>query len=249
MNIWLFIFGLLLFFLSLFLILIVLVQRGRGGGLTGALGGMGGQSAFGAKAGDTFTRITVVTAVLWILLSMATIKIYNPPMSSDQTANDGVSSGAGAAESNEDGTPPSDAGSTSSETTVPSGAGESNQPPGENGSLDALLDGKGKTSEEGKAEEPEADQAKGRTRNAKEPKACKGQRSLSQRRGTQSQQGQRSRHQAPEDRIPCHSNENVRSGTQSPTAKGRTTHVTHDQNWPRRIPRKIRIYSTLGQMT
>jgi len=35
--------GFLLFGTALFLILLVLVQRGRGGGLTGALGGMGGQ--------------------------------------------------------------------------------------------------------------------------------------------------------------------------------------------------------------
>ena len=54
------IFGILLFLTSLFLILLVLVQRGRGGGLAGALGGMGGQSAFGTKAGDVFTRITIV---------------------------------------------------------------------------------------------------------------------------------------------------------------------------------------------
>ena len=53
--------------LSIFLILLVLVQRGRGGGLVGAFGGMGGQSAFGAKAGDLFTRITVVTVSIWIL--------------------------------------------------------------------------------------------------------------------------------------------------------------------------------------
>jgi len=53
---------------SLFLILLVLVQRGRGGGLAGALGGMGGQSAFGTKAGDLFTRITVGVAGFWIIL-------------------------------------------------------------------------------------------------------------------------------------------------------------------------------------
>lgn len=41
-----------LLLVSIFLILIILVQRGRGGGLAGALGGMGGQSAFGTKAGD-----------------------------------------------------------------------------------------------------------------------------------------------------------------------------------------------------
>ena len=53
--------------LSVFLILLILVQRGRGGGLVGAFGGAGGQSAFGAKAGDLFTKITVVTVCFWIL--------------------------------------------------------------------------------------------------------------------------------------------------------------------------------------
>ncbi len=57
--------GWLMGFLSVFLILLVLVQRGRGGGLTGALGGPGGQSAFGSKAGDTFTVITIVVASIW----------------------------------------------------------------------------------------------------------------------------------------------------------------------------------------
>jgi protein translocase SecG subunit len=57
--------GLLMGFLSMFLILLILIQRGKGGGLTGALGGPGGQSAFGSKAGDTFTVITVVVASVW----------------------------------------------------------------------------------------------------------------------------------------------------------------------------------------
>ncbi len=55
--------------ISLFMILLVLIQRGRGGGLAGAFGGMGGQSAFGTRAGDTFTRITIVLAVVWVLLA------------------------------------------------------------------------------------------------------------------------------------------------------------------------------------
>jgi preprotein translocase subunit SecG len=59
-------FGITTFLISLFLILLILVQRGRGGGLSGALGGPGGQSAFGTKAGDLFTRITIVTAAIWI---------------------------------------------------------------------------------------------------------------------------------------------------------------------------------------
>ena len=64
--------------LSVFLILVILVQRGRGGGLTGALGGMGGQSAFGTKAGDLFTRITIVVAAIWVLLSMASLEGAQP---------------------------------------------------------------------------------------------------------------------------------------------------------------------------
>ena len=75
----------LLFCTSLFLMLLILVQRGKGGGLTGALGGMGGQSAFGSKAGDAFTKITIITAIIWITLCMITIAAFNPPPRS-QTA-------------------------------------------------------------------------------------------------------------------------------------------------------------------
>lgn len=60
--------GFMLVFMALFLIALVLIQRGRGGGLAGAFGGAGGQSAFGTKAGDLFTRITVVVAAIWIVL-------------------------------------------------------------------------------------------------------------------------------------------------------------------------------------
>lgn len=64
----------LMFLAAVFLILLVLVQRGRGGGLAGALGGMGGQSAFGTKAGDLFTRVTIVAAGVWIVLCIFTVK-------------------------------------------------------------------------------------------------------------------------------------------------------------------------------
>lgn len=57
----------LLLGLGFFMILLVLLQRGRGGGLVGALGGAGGQSAFGTRAGDVFTKITVVVATFWVL--------------------------------------------------------------------------------------------------------------------------------------------------------------------------------------
>ncbi len=67
----------LLFATSLFLILLVLIQRGRGGGLAGAFGGMGGQSAFGTKAGDLFTRITIVVAAFWIMLCAFSVKYFS----------------------------------------------------------------------------------------------------------------------------------------------------------------------------
>ncbi len=82
--------GWLMGFLSLFLILLILIQRGKGGGLTGALGGPGGQSAFGSKAGDTFTVITVVVASVWAFtcaFTMWLLGAHAPPVvaNADQT--------------------------------------------------------------------------------------------------------------------------------------------------------------------
>jgi len=66
----------MLFLVGAFMILLILVQRGKGGGLAGAFGGMGGQSAFGTKAGDLFTRITIGAACVWILLCVWTVKSF-----------------------------------------------------------------------------------------------------------------------------------------------------------------------------
>jgi preprotein translocase subunit SecG len=59
----------LLLLVGMFMILVVMLQRGRGGGLVGALGGQGGHSAFGTRAGDLFTWITIGTACVWVLLA------------------------------------------------------------------------------------------------------------------------------------------------------------------------------------
>ena len=64
--------------LGLFLILLVLIQRGKGGGLAGAFGGSGGSSAFGTRAGDQFTRITLTVAAIWVLLIMLMVKMVQP---------------------------------------------------------------------------------------------------------------------------------------------------------------------------
>jgi preprotein translocase subunit SecG len=60
---------------GLLLILLVLIQRGKGGGLIGALGGTGGSSPFGSRAGDQFTRITIYFAMLWLFLVMAQVRV------------------------------------------------------------------------------------------------------------------------------------------------------------------------------
>jgi preprotein translocase subunit SecG len=68
-HIWTDIFSILFAIASIFLVFIILLQRGRGGGLAGAFGATGGQSAFGTKAGDVFTRITIGIAVVWVALA------------------------------------------------------------------------------------------------------------------------------------------------------------------------------------
>lgn len=62
---------------SIFMIGLVLIQRGKGGGLAGAFGASGGSSAFGTKAGDVFTRITITTGGVWILMAMLLVLVSN----------------------------------------------------------------------------------------------------------------------------------------------------------------------------
>jgi preprotein translocase subunit SecG len=110
-EIGLFFLQVLLLLSSVFLILLILVQRGKGGGLTGALGGMGGQSAFGSKAGDAFTKITVITALVWITLCMVTIARYNPPPRAVQKATPGAAMTSGSQEDTDSSMSSSDDGS------------------------------------------------------------------------------------------------------------------------------------------
>jgi preprotein translocase subunit SecG len=56
---------------SLVLILIILIQKGRGGGLASAFGGMGGNTAFGAKTGDVLTWATSIIFGVFLLLAVA----------------------------------------------------------------------------------------------------------------------------------------------------------------------------------
>ncbi len=84
------VYGIIMLLIAVFLILLVLIQRGRGGGLSGAFGGAGGQSAFGSKAGDTFTRITIVAATIWFALCLIGVKFVGitgaSPFQDDEAA-------------------------------------------------------------------------------------------------------------------------------------------------------------------
>lgn len=86
-----------LMIVGILLIFIVLLQRGRGGGLAGALGGAGGQSALGTKAGDVFTKITIVLAAIWILL--ACLSIYAVRNAAESKAEAFTNPDAGESES------------------------------------------------------------------------------------------------------------------------------------------------------
>lgn len=82
----------LLMLAGIFMILLILVQRGRGGGLAGAFGGMGGQSAFGTKAGDVFTKITVAVAVVWVILAGISIRMMDAASSGNYGGGEAAAS-------------------------------------------------------------------------------------------------------------------------------------------------------------
>lgn len=67
--------NLVVILIGMFLMLIILIQRGKGGGLAGAFGGAGGSSPFGSKAADQFVKITLWLAAVWVLVIMIHVKV------------------------------------------------------------------------------------------------------------------------------------------------------------------------------
>src|SRR5215471_18463657 len=58
-------------FVCLFLILVVLLQAGKGGGMGIAFGGAGSQTVFGSSgAGNFLTRLTSITAFVFLVTSL-----------------------------------------------------------------------------------------------------------------------------------------------------------------------------------
>ncbi|MBN1806947.1 MAG: preprotein translocase subunit SecG [Sedimentisphaerales bacterium] len=85
------------------LILIILIQKGRGGGLSGAFGGAMASGILGSKTGDFLTWVTIVLASVVLTLGVVMGKFYKPdigkygedtpttqvqPEGSEQTASD-----------------------------------------------------------------------------------------------------------------------------------------------------------------
>jgi len=66
------------FIVCALLILLVLLQKGRGGGLGAAFGGAG-SSAFGTRTGDVFTWVTIVLVAMFLLLAIISSVAFRPP--------------------------------------------------------------------------------------------------------------------------------------------------------------------------
>lgn len=65
------------FLCALILILMILIQKGRGGGLSGAFGGMA-SGVLGSKTGDFMTWVTVILVFIFLTFSVVIAKYYKP---------------------------------------------------------------------------------------------------------------------------------------------------------------------------
>ncbi|MHC4867165.1 MAG: preprotein translocase subunit SecG [Planctomycetota bacterium] len=63
------------------LVLVILIQKGRGGGLSSAFGGSMAGGLLGSKTGDFLTWVTIVTVGVFLLLAIVMAKFYRPTVS------------------------------------------------------------------------------------------------------------------------------------------------------------------------
>lgn len=119
---------------SVFLILVVLLQTGKGADLAGAFGGGGSQTAFGSRGAATvLSKMTTIAAVLFMVTSFS-LAIYSARGSASVLDETGVpTAGAPAPAATDAATPPpavEESPEAPSDTLLPpEGAEESQTPP------------------------------------------------------------------------------------------------------------------------
>ena len=67
------------------LILIILIQKGRGGGLSGAFGGGMASGILGSKTGDFLTWVTIILVGVFLTLAVVMAKFYKPSIGLEDT--------------------------------------------------------------------------------------------------------------------------------------------------------------------
>jgi len=65
------------------LILIILIQKGRGGGLSAAFGGGMAGGILGSKTGDFLTWVTITLVGVFLFLAVVMAKFYKPSPATD----------------------------------------------------------------------------------------------------------------------------------------------------------------------
>ena len=66
---------------AVILILVILIQKGRGGGLSGAFGGGMASGILGSKTGDFLTWVTIALVGIFLSLAVVMAKFYRPTVS------------------------------------------------------------------------------------------------------------------------------------------------------------------------
>ena len=72
------VFAVLFVICAVSLILIILVQKGKGGGLSGAFGGGMASGILGSKTGDFLTWVTIVLVGVFLTLAVVMARYYRP---------------------------------------------------------------------------------------------------------------------------------------------------------------------------
>ncbi len=73
--------ALLFALVAIVLILVILIQKGRGGGLSGAFGGGMASGLLGSKTGDFLTWVTIGLAAVLLTLAVLLARFYRPSVS------------------------------------------------------------------------------------------------------------------------------------------------------------------------